>query len=137
MSINQYIAEYIDPQIKWHDSKSCLNKWGYLICSIFSIVGSIVSAVVIPYSQLCGSISSAIVAIAVGMNSLFKFQTKWRLYRTTAESLCLEKIHYQVGIGRYNCSNKEDVFIDSTMEILKTTNIDWQNIFCEEQSSNE
>lgn len=94
---------------------------------------SIVSALVIPYWQICGSILSAIVAIAVGMNSLFKFQTKWRLYRATAESLRIEKIHYQLGAGRYNCPNKEEVFIDSTMEILKTTNIDWQNIFGEEQ----
>lgn len=135
MDINQYILGIVDPQIKWHDSKSCLNKWGYIICSIVSIAGSIVSAVVIPYSQLCGTILSAIVAVVVGMNSLFKFHTKWKLYRATAESLRLEKINYQVGISPYDAPNKEKVFADSIMRILKATNEEWQLMFNEDQQA--
>lgn len=133
MDVSKYITELVDPQIKWHDSKSCLNKWGYIICSIISIAGSIISAAVIQYSSLCGTILSAIVAIAVGINSLFKFQTKWKLYRSTAESLRIEKIHYNVGGGPYTGSDKEKAFVDSVMKILKATNADWQLMFNEDQ----
>lgn len=137
MDIDQFISELVDPQIKWHDSKSSLNKWGHIICSIVSMVGSIISAVVIPHSPLGGTVLSVIVAIAVGLNSLFKFQTKWRLYRATAESLRLEKIHYQVGGGRYDGTDKEKIFVESVMNILKSTNGDWQLMFNDNQQSSE
>ena len=84
---------------------------------------------------MCGTILSAIVAIAVGINSLFKFQTKWKLYRTTAESLRIEKIHYKVGGGPYTGSDKEKAFVDSVMKILKATNADWQLMFNENQQT--
>lgn len=77
----------------------------------------------------------AIVAIAVGINSLFKFQTKWKLYRSTAESLRIEKIHYKVGGGPYIGSDKEKVFVDTVMKILKATNVDWQLMFNEDQQT--
>lgn len=112
-----------------------MNKWGYIICSIISIAGSIISAAVIQYSSLCGTILSAIVAIAVGINSLFKFQTKWKLYRPTAESLRIEKIHYKVGGGPYTGSDKENVFVDTVMKILNATNVDWQLMFNEDQQT--
>lgn len=62
MDIDKFISELVDPQIKWHDSKSCLNKWGYILCSIVSIAGSVISAAVIAHSQLCGTILSVVVA---------------------------------------------------------------------------
>ena len=34
MDVSKYITDFVDPQIKWHDSKSCLNKWGYIIFSM-------------------------------------------------------------------------------------------------------
>lgn len=47
----------------------------------------------------------------------------------------IEKIHYKVGGGLYNGSDKEKAFVDSVMKILKKTNADWQLMFNEDQQT--
>lgn len=136
MNIEQYINNRVNNQIDWHDKKSVWNEWAYLCCSIIAIVGSIVASIMIQYCENLATALSALVAISVGLNNLFKFQKKWILYRATSELLKSEKMQFQVKSGCYSGSseNCEKLFYDKIESILNNTNQEWTQFFDSENN---
>lgn len=132
MNIEQYINNRVNNQIDWHDKKSVRNKWAYLICSIIAVVGSILASVIIQYCDVLATIISALVAISVGINNLFKFQKKWMLYRATSELLKSEKMKFEVNAGEYGNADREKLFYDKIESILTNTNQNWLQFFDKE-----
>lgn len=131
MNIEQYINNRVNNQIDWHDKKSVWNKWAYLICSIIAVVGSILVSITIQYCDVLATIISALVAISVGINNLFKFQKKWMLYRATSELLNSEKMKFEVKAGAYSgaTEDSEKLFCDKIETILNNTNQEWSQFF--------
>ena len=127
MDVQKYIKDRIDDQIVWHDKKSNYNKWAYYSCSIIAIVGSIVASVTIHCCEIIATVISALVAISVGMNNLFKFQKKWMLYRITSELLKSEKMKFNVKAGDYSgaTDNSEKVLYNKIEGMLHNTNQEW------------
>lgn len=129
MDIEKYMKERVNDQIVWHDKKGACNKCLYLVCSVIAVVGSILASVTIHYCEVLATIISALVAISVGINNLFKFQKKWMLYRATSELLNSEKMKFKVNTGEYENADSENLFFDKIESILNNTNQNWLQFF--------
>lgn len=129
MTEEEYISKRIDPQIEWHNRKSISNKRLYMFCSWVLIVGSILTGVMIPLCQVVGVVLSVIVAITTSISRVYKFHSKWRLYRLTSEMLMHEKVLYETRTGVYNNQNTAYSNLVSNVEaILKETNNSWEKL---------
>lgn len=129
MTENEYISKRIDPQIEWHNRKSISNKRLYMFCSWVLIIGSILTGVMIPLCQAVGVVLSVIVAITTSISRVYKFHSKWRLYRLTSEMLMHEKVLYETRTGVYNNQNTAYSNLVSNVEaILTETNNSWEKL---------
>lgn len=129
MDIEKYMKERVDDQIVWHDKKGVWNKWAYVVFSVIAIVGSITAGITVHYCKIIATILSAMVAVSVGLNNLFKFQKKWMLYRATSELLKSEKMKFEVKAGEYGNIDREKLFFEKIESILNNTNQNWLQFF--------
>lgn len=128
MTEEQYISTRLDSQIEWHDRKSINNKRFYLICSWILIVGSILTSVLIPLCQVAGVAFSVIVAITASISKVYKFHSKWRLYRLTSELLMHEKVLFETRTGIYNNKRAYTNLVRNVETILMKTNESWEKM---------
>lgn len=133
MKIEEFIKQRVENQIVWHSKKSIRNKRYYFLCTWIIIVGSILSSALISLSKTLGIITSLLVAISVGVSNAYKFHSKWKLYRLTAELLKHEKILFITGSEKYNVENTiaEKLFVKTIEEILMNTNEKWEKILAD------
>jgi Protein of unknown function (DUF4231) len=97
MNRDEYLADRLDTQISWYDSKSTNCKRRYL----WSRGIEITCAAFIPFIAGLGNdifygryfigLLGILVALAAGSASLFRFQENWVAYRTVAETLKHQK----------------------------------------------
>lgn len=137
MSQEEYIKNRVDVQISWNDVKSSKNRALYGICTIISIVGSLIVSASIPFCKTIAIILSLLVAIAVGVNNSFKFHQKWKLYRLTAELLNREKLLFLTKVKDYGKENAFDIFVQRIEDILSSSNGDWAKILDEPTDKND
>ena len=128
MTEDQYIVNRVNPQIEWHNEKSNCNKRYYIICSWILIAGSILTGVMIHICQEIGVMLSAIVAITASMSKVYRFHSKWRLYRLTSEILKHEKVLFETKTGIYNNYNAYSNFVTNIEAILMKTNESWEKL---------
>lgn len=129
MTKEEYFSKRVDPQIEWHNRKSINNKRWYLFCSWILIVGSILTGFMIPLCQIVGVALSVVVAITASLSRVYKFHSKWRLYRLTSEMLIHEKVLYETQMGVYNNQNTAYSNLVYNVEaILMKTNSSWEKL---------
>ena len=105
------------------------NKRWYLFCSWILIVGSILTGFMIPLCQIVGVALSVVVAITASLSRVYKFHSKWRLYRLTSEMLIHEKVLYETQMGVYNNQNTAYSNLVYNVEaILMKTNSSWEKL---------
>ena len=128
MTEELYILNRVNPQIEWHNKKSKCYKRCYIFCSWILIVGSILTGVVIPICQEVGVMLSTIVAITTSISKVYRFHSKWILYRLTSETLMHEKVLFETKTGIYNNYNAYSDFVANIEAILMKTNESWEKL---------
>lgn len=79
--------------MNWYIRKAVINKWGYYICTIVTIICPVISGVVcmlpIPsiYSKILSGVIMGISTIAAALLPLFGYKKKWGMYRNQAEQI--------------------------------------------------
>lgn len=135
-SFSDYLRNRYEKQIAWYSNKSALNKRWFLGVGVYIVIVSIVIPIfmlVLDTSFLATKlfivVLSSTVAIATGINSLFKFQDNWISYRTTSETLKKEKSFYLGSVGDYaQASDKDALFIERVEATISRENSLWLTV---------
>ncbi len=108
MNEQEYIKKRIDEQFNWYDKKSGINKKKYqrykalvifLSVSIPFMTGFITEDTL--WLKVMVGVSGVLIALIEGLQSLYKYQDNWLLYRNAAEFLTREKLYYTTKSGPY------------------------------------
>ena len=62
------------------------------------------------------------------MSKVYRFHSKWRLYRLTSEILKHEKVLFETKTGIYNNYNAYSNFVTNIEAILMKTNESWEKL---------
>jgi hypothetical protein len=130
-----YIEQRVDDQINWHSSKAKVTQTRFRILSIIEIS----AAASIPF--LAGYISTSdntlkvmvgmlgvIIAVASGLQSLFRFQELWISTRYTSEALLREKNLFLTKAPPYEAENSFSQFVQRIENILSEENTNWKQV---------
>ena len=134
-TIETYMDERVDDQIKWYDKKSMQmqKKYKFLkgVTIFLSAIIPIISLTNIEYfnTNIVASILAAIIAISEGMISLSNYGDNWTRYRSICETLKSEKYMFLNQSGVY--SEEEDnfsFFVERIETIISQENINWASL---------
>jgi len=131
MTSDEYLKDRVEGQITWYDRKSRLNKQGFIILQIITLVAA---ASVPVFSIFSGDLWARVIvailgsatAVTTGIVSLYQFREHWIEYRTTAESLKHEKYMFQTGTGPYTGDDAFAAFVERVEALVSQENTAWQ-----------
>ncbi len=130
---NTYLKEAynLDGQLEWYDLKATTNKnWHMRLGIIIIISGAMTSFVQlwapspegVHWSTWLTAVLGAIVIVAKGVDSIWKFDENWTNYRQAAEGLKQERRLYINATGPYAACADENsrfhLFIKTVEEII-------------------
>ena len=131
MSAAEYLKQRVDSQLGWYSKKSATNKnWYYRLQFI-----TLLSAVAVPVISLSSgdirvrfvvAILGAIAALAAGLLSMYQFRDQWLDYRSTAESLKLEKYLFLTRSAPYDSATAFSLFVQRVETVIITENRSWK-----------
>lgn len=129
----KYLSGRYKDQINWYDKKANQNQWWFKALNIYVILTSIVIPVLISaldtshlVIKILITIVSGTIALAAGVNNLYKFHENWINYRTTCETLKKEKSYYDGGVDAYSSINdKKALFVERVESIISRENTLW------------
>jgi|Deesub1362A_J573_1020465.scaffolds.fasta_scaffold05925_1 hypothetical protein len=124
---HEYIKERYEPQVKWYDKKSILNKRLTYLFQIPIIIMAAITPIfaALEYKSLTIMLSAS-VAAGTGILKYCKFEEHWHNYRTTCETLKKEMIHYKYKIDVYSgVDDPEKLFIKRIESIISQENKKW------------
>jgi hypothetical protein len=133
MQEQQYLEERLEHQIKWYASKSRKNKKWHLGLRLTTILLStslpFLTNYLSEFTQIKYIIAFIGVAIAIieGLQSLYKFNDNWILYRRITENLRKEKIFYLTKSGAYKQNGTLQYLVDNAETLMGTENTTWYN----------
>lgn len=131
MTPDEYIADRVEGQIAWYDRKSRLNKQGFLVLQVITLLASASIPVFALFSgdiwaRLAVAILGSTTAVTAAIVSLYQFREHWIEYRTTAESLKHEKYMFQTNTGPYTGDDAFSVFVDRVEALVSQEHTTWQ-----------
>lgn len=130
---NTYLKEAynLDGQLEWYDQKATNNKTWHMRLGIIIIISGAMTSVVqlwapspegVHWSSWLTAILGAIVIIAKGIDSIWRFDENWTNYRQAAEGLKRERRLYVNATGPYTACADENarfhLFIKAVEEII-------------------
>lgn len=132
MTVEEYITNRIDGQIKWFSKKANRHKVAhYSTSKIAMVLSTSITVVAIPEIQnkdLILGLLGAIVTILTGIGSFTKFQEMWLSYRNSAELLKREKILYESNSAPYKeVNDKYGLLVERVEAILGKERVSWIN----------
>ena len=136
---DKYIRDRFEPQVKWYDKKSILNKRLTYFFQIPIITMAAITPVfaALEYKELT-IIFSAGVAAGFGILKFCKFEDLWHNYRTTCETLRKEMVHYKMQTDVYNTVDEpEKLFVERVEPIISKENIKWVSTIIENREKNK
>ncbi len=130
LSPDEYVAQRLDDQINWYDSKSVSNQKWWRWLSYAEVTG----AASIPF--LAGYAGSSKVVFAIGLvgmavavlaslKGLLQLQENWIEYRTTCESLRKEKYLFQTQTEPYDGSEPFPLLVQRVETLISKENTNW------------
>ncbi|HGZ69863.1 MAG TPA: DUF4231 domain-containing protein [Nitratifractor sp.] len=140
MSEEEYIDSRLNDQIKWYSQKSAINQKYYKRLKLMEITAATLIPFLsgfstqIPYVQWVIALLGVIIAIAAGVESLYKFQENWITYRATAESLKHEKFLYLTNSEPYDAQNRFATLVSRVEHIIDKENKNW-SIYTQKDSA--
>jgi hypothetical protein len=128
-------------QLNWYDNKAVFNKTWHMRLGLIIIIAGTVTSIVqlwspspegVHWSTWLSAVLGAVVVIAKGIDSLWKFDENWSNYRQAAEQIKRERRLFINSVGPYqSCSNKEiafQLFTKRIEQIIATEeNIFWKD----------
>jgi uncharacterized protein DUF4231 len=111
MAAFDYLAERLDPQIKWYDCKSAGAKhWFYILSFVQLLTGAAVPVLAAFKVELTSiAVVGGAAALTTGLLSLGQWQHLWIRYRATAEALKHEKYMFLAKSGPYGGAQPADL----------------------------
>jgi len=125
---DEYIKERYEPQVKWYDKKSTLNKKFTYLFQIPLIIMAAITPIfaALEYKELT-IIFSACVAAGLGILKFCKFEDLWHNYRTVCETLKKEMVHYKMQTDIYATTDDHaKLFVERIETIISKENIEWR-----------
>jgi len=136
---DQYIEDRYEPQVKWYDKKSIMNKRLTYLFQIPIITMAAITPVfaALEYKALT-IIFSACVAAGFGVLKFCKFEDLWHSYRTTCETLKKEMVHYEMQTDVYDSADDSDkLFVERVESIVSKENVKWVTTVRENREKNK
>jgi len=136
---DKYIKDIYEPQVRWYDKKSILNKKLTYLFQIPIITMAAITPVfaALEYKALT-IVFSACVAAGFGILKFCKFENLWHNYRTTCETLKKEMVHYKLQTDVYNKKDEpEKLFVERVESIISKENITWVSTIIEDREKNK
>jgi len=131
MTEEEYIEGRLNDQISWYSKKSQTNqKWFKRLRLI-----ELVAAAIIPFlagigesipcnSVIIGSLG-VIIAVSVGLTTLYKHHENWMEYRTTSETLKHEKFLFQTKCSPYDKDDSFCKLVQRVEELISKEHTCW------------
>lgn len=127
----EYIETRLEDQIEWYGRKSSSNQRMYKRLQLITVVSSssipFLSAYTSEYNFIAiivGVIGVTVAAITA-VNSLYKYQENWISYRSTSESLKLQKFLYLTGTDPYHEEGAFNLLVQNVEMIISKENATW------------
>jgi hypothetical protein len=133
MSINEYLKERVDDQIKWYSSKASTNKKWYIRLEILMIIFSVSIPFVSNFmtdqaawiKHVVSFMGVAIAAIT-GLLALMKYRDNWIEFRATTEILKHERYMFLTKSGAYGSKDRFNIFVQTIENILSKEVANWK-----------
>ncbi|MDF9797279.1 hypothetical protein OKW21_002542 [Catalinimonas alkaloidigena] len=131
VSPEEYIGTRLEDQIEWYNKKSSSNQRMYKRLQLITIISSssipFLSAYIAEnnYIAIFVGIIGVTVAAITAVNSLYKFQENWIAYRSTCESLKLQKYLYLTGTEPYHEKETFNLLVQNVEMIISKENGSW------------
>ena len=132
LSPADYLEQRVEDQLRWYEIKSADNKRWYYRLQIITLF----SAVTVPILALLSgdirvrflvAVMGAVAALAAGVLSMYQFRDQWLDYRSTAESLKLEKHLFLTRTEPYANDNAFALLVQRIEAIIISENRSWQD----------
>lgn len=131
MTEKEYIADRINDQIDWYSRKSQANQRWFKFLKLVELI----SAAIIPFlagigekipyhSVIIGSLG-VIIALSIGLSSLYKYHENWISYRTISEILKHEKYLYLTQCSPYNQEDALCQLVQRVEGLISKENTQW------------
>lgn len=140
---NAYLEEEhnLDGQLNWYDRKAVFNKSWHMRLGLIIIIAGAATSIIqlwspspegVHWSAWLSAVFGAIVIVAKGVDSLWKFDENWSNYRQAAEQLKRERRLYVNSISPYDSCSDENIafrlFVGRVEEIIATEeNVFWED----------
>lgn len=136
MEITDYLANRVDPQIKWYSSKSRANQKRFKFFRLTNVILS----VSIPFLtgimddgnkvflKFTIGIFGLSIAIFESVLNLYKFQENWIEYRSTAENLKHQKYLFETNSGIYTGADAGRLFVENIEGLISKENSVWLGV---------
>ena len=130
MDQEEYIQARVDEQIGWYDRKSQRNQRIFkLLRSIEIIAAASIPFLAghsdLPYGSWMIGFLGLLVAVLVGILSLYRFQENWTSYRTTCEALQHEKFLFLSGAEPYDQKDPFPLFVQRVESVIAKEHTGW------------
>ena len=144
MTEDEYIEQRLDDQIAWYGKKSARNKKLHLNLNTTIIVcaaaipafSAFTTGELYDPAKYIIAILGVLTATLTGITSLWKFQEKWTIYRSTAEALEREKILYLTKTAPYDKAEMGFAqFVRNVERIMNAENSSWTELINSEQAA--
>lgn len=132
MNSDEYINTRLEDQINWYSKKSQINQRSYKVINVIQILCASAipylsgMAVRITYGNELVGLLGIVVAICVGVGSLYRFQEKWFEYRLSAERLEQERLFYLTAVPPYNSEDTFQLLVVRCEDIMSAERGRWQ-----------
>ena len=131
MNAEGYMKERVDAQLLWYSkkSKSCQDTYKTL-----KLIELICAALVpfmagmgtrIPLSEWGIAVLGVVIALCVGVSSLFRFHENWLTYRSTLEAMKQEKFLFLTSSGIYATEDAFTLFVARFESLIAAENQYW------------
>lgn len=127
MTPEEYLEDRVEGLIAWYDEKSRLNKQGFVVFQIFTLIASAAIPVLSLFwrdmwARLIVAVLGSATAVTTGIVALYQFREHWIEYRTTAESLKHEKYMFQTKTGPYSADDAFPMLVDRVEALASEEN---------------
>ncbi|MCA9903170.1 MAG: DUF4231 domain-containing protein [Anaerolineae bacterium] len=121
----KYYMDQARQQQEYHSQKAKGYKQSYQFLQVIIVVGALIVPVLLATSsipQIVPVVVSILVAIATGLENVFKNGEKWVSFRRTSELIKREQRMYFARAAEYATSNPFDVFVQRVEVVLSEQN---------------
>jgi hypothetical protein len=131
-NLYEFHEKKFEGYVVWYSSHAGINRGLYLLFKVLLIVSAASIPVLInfPRLQLLTGSLGALIVVLEGTSKVFQFHNNWLNYRKTWQSLKLEEMQYDAGVGDYKVEgrDKEALFVSRVASILSEEYSTWTEI---------